>query len=676
MTNNHVLNREDIIKGNKINIWMNNGRKIIYIDDSKKVYTNESNDITIIEINASDGFDFNKFLEIDDSIYKENPYIYFKKRSIYLIHHPRSSDKPEFAVGLIKGISLDTNIIEHTCNSEPGSSGSPILDLTTNRIVGIHRASEISKKYNVGKFIKEPIEKFYEENKNKKELEEIRQKNQMIENEIKNIEDFKNHNNENKEISKNQYILNIKNNKLNDILENNKLELNSNKKEKIQLKNKENEENEFSVFNQNNKDDNIVNYKKTEGINYKEKKENNEININQLKSKKIINDNNNLIQNQIIEINNNNYNNNIDEIIIKYKKNKINVSDLLLKIELNGMRETSSNDKLFGEYFVKNNKNLCKIVIGNQEYELKSYLNEECNEVKKSEFEIKLKGISKIVDISYMFCGCHSLDSIEGFSEINTKNMTSFTHLFSFCKITSIPDISKWDTRNVEYMDQMFLHCFNLKTIPDISKWNTSKVKDISYLFGDCCSLQFLPDISKWNTSNLESMNGLFTGCKSLRYLPDISNWKTNKVYNMGKVFFECVSLLNLPDISKWDTSNVIDMNCMFKLCKSLEFLPDISKWNTSKVRKMRGLFSCCESLVFLPDISIWNTFNVEDMYCMFFGCKNLIELPDISKWNISNVKDKTNMFQECNKNIHIPDKFQINPIENAFGLLKNIFNI
>ena len=47
-------------------------------------------DITIIEIKNNDGLDFNKLLEIDDSIYKGNLQEYFKNRSIYLMHHPKS----------------------------------------------------------------------------------------------------------------------------------------------------------------------------------------------------------------------------------------------------------------------------------------------------------------------------------------------------------------------------------------------------------------------------------------------------------------------------------------------------------------------------------------------------------------------------------------------------------
>ena len=561
MTNNHVLPKEDIIKGKKIKINMKKINFNILLDESRRVYTNKNYDITIIEINNNDGLDFNKFLEIDESIYKENLQEYFKNKSIYLIHHPKSKEDPEFAVGTIKYIAIDSNDIYHTCNSEPGSSGSPILYLKTNKIIGIHKGSASNnKKLNIGTFIKKPIEEFYKEWGNKIKSDEILIGYPNQENDIKN----KNNNN-----SKNQD--NIKNDK------NNRLELKSDNINKIQNINDDkannnlsDNNNEFSLFNQDNeinngfslKSDNNKNYKKNEFIeenkNKNYDKNNNNIGI---KNENALNNNINNGGNKIIynnnvgdlgnEINNNgngnanimkNLNNYIimkeekkncniiDEITIKYKKQNANAFDVLLKLQLFGLKETNSSDKLFGEHFVEINNHLCKIIIGNKEYELKSYLNKECDEVNKNEFEIKLKGISRVTDLTCMFCGCLSLDSIKGFSNINTSKITRLSHLFSYCKITSIPDISKWDTSNVESIDHMFLHCFNLKSLPDISKWNTSNIKYITNLFSDCQKLEYIPDISKWDTNNLQDMKGLFAACYSLKSLPDISKWKTTKI--------------------------------------------------------------------------------------------------------------------------------------------------
>ena len=52
-------------------------------------------------------------------------------------------------------------------------------------------------------------------------------------------------------------------------------------------------------------------------------------------------------------------------------------------------------------------------------------------------------------------------------------------------------------------MNSMFSYCKTLSSLPDISKWNTSNVNGMSGLFDGCEALSSLPDISKWNTSNV-----------------------------------------------------------------------------------------------------------------------------------------------------------------------------
>ena len=46
----------------------------------------------------------------------------------------------------------------------------------------------------------------------------------------------------------------------------------------------------------------------------------------------------------------------------------------------------------------------------------------------------------------------------------------------------------------------------------------------MSHLFYNCSSLKSLPDISNWNTTNVNNMSSLFDNCESLESLPDISN--------------------------------------------------------------------------------------------------------------------------------------------------------
>ena len=87
----------------------------------------------------------------------------------------------------------------------------------------------------------------------------------------------------------------------------------------------------------------------------------------------------------------------------------------------------------------------------------------------------------------------------------------------------------------------------------------------------NCKKLLDLSDISKWNTKNLIDIENLFYGCSSLQYLPDISKWCINKVNYIKYLFYNCSSLKSLPNISTWDLSNITKINSMFEECSTLK---------------------------------------------------------------------------------------------------------
>ena len=49
-------------------------------------------------------------------------------------------------------------------------------------------------------------------------------------------------------------------------------------------------------------------------------------------------------------------------------------------------------------------------------------------------------------------------------------------------------------------------------------------MKNMSRMFFQCSSLESLPDISKWDIKNVKNMNRIFFQRSSLESLPDISN--------------------------------------------------------------------------------------------------------------------------------------------------------
>ena len=186
---------------------------------------------------------------------------------------------------------------------------------------------------------------------------------------------------------------------------------------------------------------------------------------------------------------------------------------------------------------------------------------------------------------------------------------------YNCCKLKALPDLSKWDTRNVIFMNGLFSECKSLISLPDISKWPINNIKQ--------------------NTSDLLQRGPAYTKDRKKLYL--------NKFHYIRYLFFNCQSLQTLPDISKWDTSNVNDMSFIFYNCSSLKSLPDISKWDTHNVTDMEYMFYGCSSLLYFPDISKWNINNLINIDNMLGNCNSLIILPNLELWKIN----KEHLFNE-----------------------------
>ena len=82
-------------------------------------------------------------------------------------------------------------------------------------------------------------------------------------------------------------------------------------------------------------------------------------------------------------------------------------------------------------------------------------------------------------------------------------------------------------------MNSMFSDCKSLSSLPDISKWNTNNVKDMSYMFKDCSALSSLPDISNWNNYEKYKEN-IFEGCNKSLKIPSKSQQKSFFNYFFG----------------------------------------------------------------------------------------------------------------------------------------------
>ena len=165
ITNNHILKENDIQYNNIIELIIYDKREKrdknirIEIDSSRKTYTNPDMYITFIEIKKNDKNDnINEFLFLEEEILELEEGIIrnrFREKSIYLLHYP---DNKFISYGLMTPNMSDCRTFLHYCNTQLGSSGSPILSLNSFKVIGVHCGSKY--KYNIGAYIKYALYEF------------------------------------------------------------------------------------------------------------------------------------------------------------------------------------------------------------------------------------------------------------------------------------------------------------------------------------------------------------------------------------------------------------------------------------------------------------------------------------------------------------------------------------
>ena len=417
ITNNHVLNQNDIEDNKIIKLIMynkeenKNMKKEIIMDESRKRYTfindKEGVDITIIEIRPNQD-NINNYLEIEDEILE----LECNRESIYILHYPK--EKKLVSYGLINDI-IENKKINHYCNTEEGSSGSPILSLNNNKIIGVHYGGSHNKTINYGTYIK--------------------------------------------------YIINEFNNKY---------------KNEINLIYYTEEENEFNIFGdifvENNKNniDLIINGIKNNLIGKcKLKKGENKIKLiinNKITNLEYMFYNCSCLKN-IDEL---------KYLDTKYINNFVAMfkgcSSLL---DINGLINWNvSNAKNFSSMFSKcsslsNINGLINWNVSNANNFTGMF--SKCSSLSNIN-GLKYWDVSNANNFIGMFCKCYSLSDIKGLQNWDVSNANNFEGMFWECSsITDINGLKSWDVSKVNIFEGMFYKCSSLLNLTPLQNWKLSK---------------------------------------------------------------------------------------------------------------------------------------------------------------------------------------------------------
>ena len=467
ITNTHIINEEIIQTNESIRVLLNDDKdfKIINLRN-KKYYTDEKYDTTIIEI-SPEKENITNFLELDKEIIqvsRENP------KSAYILHYPSINFYQQAAAvsyGIIMDIEQEYNII-HYCCTQDGSSGSPILNLSNNKVIGIHKESSKTKNFNRGTLIRYPIEEYL-----KKHFPNL-----IIE------PDLKNHNKNNeinltlkiesKDINKNIYFLNKDNDKFNKEEE---------YKESIEYYNKLLNESKIEIF---------INEQKYENKKYfKPEKED----LYEIKIKFASNINSMSYMfygcSNLTKIDLSSF----DTESVIYMSNLFYDCSNLIKIDLSSLKINNVIDMSSMFY---NCSNLIKIGL---------YFN-----------------TNNIINMSYMFCNCFNLKEIN-LSSLCTINVNNMISMFCNCSNLVNINLSSFDTKNVTNMNSIFFCCSNLVKA-DLSSFNTKNVTNMNSLFSGCSKLTNL-DLSSFDTKNVTDMGDIIFGCSKLKEVK-INNISSN----------------------------------------------------------------------------------------------------------------------------------------------------
>ena len=216
------------------------------------------------------------------------------------------------------------------------------------------------------------------------------------------------------------------------------------------------------------------------------------------------------------------------EIVFEPYSESESIFDYLL---FKNIKHNSKSKRIFGERFVENNKEKCKLIYNGEEKELKEYYQEFDN---KDLIKFKLKFNNNTINMSYMFEFCENIISIkfEGNTneiDIGSNNNSINNSQENFTLDNNSNSLSSSQDKEFFYNDEAELYKGIVSSISSIA--NAS------------------------NSNNVSSENNLLIKNSSISFISKII------VTDMSYMFYECNSLISLPDLSKWNTSNVNDMD-------------------------------------------------------------------------------------------------------------------
>ena len=482
ITNNHVIDQEFLNKEKELRIYYEEKReekeKVIDLRIKRVKYTNATLDVTVIEILDEDLID--EFFEVDEEFIKNKEFL---GESVYNLQFPKG-DNLKASFGKIKSKKCDYKFV-YDAGSESGSSGSPILSVEGNKLIGFHRgclpegSSNYDKKKNLGTYFDKIIEL-------------IPKSSQP----------------ENKNVIKCLYNIN-----------------------------EENENQDVQIFNNiNNIDEKIteINIFKEDDI--KKKLYNGQCRFEK-KGKYFIQYH---LDSSATDLSDmfNNCTSLIKVYMPSLKDNKIkSMKNMFLKCsslrEINYLPSLNTKDVIDMSNLFSACSSLKKINLSSfntENVEDMSDLFRECNslvEVNLTSFNTK-----NVENMSSMFAECENLREID-LSKFNTEKVIFMTKMFCGCRKLRKINLNSFNPENVIDLSKIFENCISLQKL-DLSTFHIPKICAMKEMFKGCISLKEI-NLSSFKINNFVKINNMFEGCSSLQIIASCSDNRILKEYEKCK---------------------------------------------------------------------------------------------------------------------------------------------
>lgn len=250
---------------------------------------------------------------------------------------------------------------------------------------------------------------------------------------------------------------------------------------------------------------------------------------------------------------------------------------------------------------------------------------------------------SSITTMDSIFYNCRLLSSLD-VSGWNTSNVTTFYRAFTDCRSLTSLNCTNWNVGNVTTFAEAFSNCYLLTTVGSTTSWNTSKCTSFYWMFHNDYVLNGI-DVSGWDMHLATTINAIFANNWAQATI-DVSNWNTASLITADEAFYHCHIITEL-DVSGWNTSNLTVMSNTFTNIWAVSSL-DLSGWDVSKVTTFQACFDTNSALTTVGDISGWNTGSATTFYRTFRNCPSLTGVV-IHSWDIVDVTTMTQMFEDSN---------------------------